>query len=243
MKVEENMSQPLAILAPGLLCDARLFEPILDVFQEHSYETHLVTHHLDDSLEGIVARLRDEVDNNREVLLVGLSMGGYIVLEAFFSNIGIPKGLVLLNTNARADRDDQKETRRRLMEQSTMGRFTGVTKKLAPMFLSEKNLKNKELVEVIIGMGEAIGQEGYVRQQTAIMNRQDRRQDLPSIEVPTLIMVGEEDQITPPKVAREMHGLIPDSKLVEVPECGHLVPLEVPELCKAELAKLMKKIA
>ena len=56
-------------------------------------------------------------------------------------------------------------------------------------------------------------------------------------------MVAEEDQITPPKVAREMHSLIPDSTLVEVPECGHLVPLEVPELCKAELAKLMQKIS
>lgn len=237
------MSQPLAILAPGLLCDERLFAPIMDVFAAHGYETLLVTHHLDDSLGGIVSRLRAQVEKNREVLLVGLSMGGYIVLEAFFSHIGVPRGLVLLNTNARADREDQKEMRRRLVEQSTLGRFTGVTKKLAPMFLSEKNLQNQDLVEVIIGMGEAIGQEGYARQQMAIMNRQDRRQDLPQIEVPTLIMVGEEDQITPPKVAREMHDLIPDSKLVEVPECGHLVPLEVPELCKAELALLMEKIA
>ena len=224
------MPQPLIILAPGLLCDDRLFEPIMDVFHSRGLDTLVVPHHLDDSLHGIVERLRQQVAQTREVVLIGLSMGGYIVLESFFAGLGDVKGLVLLNSNARADRDEQITLRKRLIAQSKLGRFTGVTKKLAPMFLSPQNAQNPALVSLITGMGEHIGRDGYVRQQTAIMGRKDRLSDLKMINVPTLIMVGAEDKVTPPKVSQEMHENITGSELVIVPNCGHLVTLEAPKI-------------
>ncbi len=82
------MPQPLIILAPGLLCDDRLFEPIMDVFHSRGLDTLVVPHHLDDSLHGIVERLRQQVAQTREVVLIGLSMGGYIVLRIIFCWVG-----------------------------------------------------------------------------------------------------------------------------------------------------------
>ena len=61
------------------------------------------------------------------------------------------------------------------------------------------------------------------------MSRCDSRPMLPSIAVPTLVLVGDEDMLTPPEQAREMAGLIPEAGLVVVPRCGHLSTLERPE--------------
>ena len=66
------------------------------------------------------------------------------------------------------------------------------------------------------------GAEAYIRQQRAIMGRPDSRPNLPGIEIPTLVLVGEGDAITPPEIAREMAEMIEWASLVVVPEAGHL---------------------
>jgi pimeloyl-ACP methyl ester carboxylesterase len=73
------------------------------------------------------------------------------------------------------------------------------------------------------------GPEAYVRQQRAIMGRPDARPLLPSIEIPTLVLAGEGDAITPPAIAREMAEMIEWASLVIVPDSGHLSTLEQPE--------------
>ncbi len=149
-------------------------------------------------------------------------------LMHIFKKVGLCVGLVLLNTSARGDTKEQTITRMRLIENSQIGRFTGVTKRLAPKFLSPENVVRSDLINVITGMGGNIGLEGYVNQQRAVMSRVDRVADLGLINVPTLIMVGEDDKITPPELSIEMHREIPLSTLRIFPGCGHLVPLERP---------------
>jgi pimeloyl-ACP methyl ester carboxylesterase len=78
-------------------------------------------------------------------------------------------------------------------------------------------------------MAEANGPKIYEQQQEAIIARPDSRPTLPKIKVPTLIVVGEGDQITPPDAAREMHEGIGGSKLAVIPRAGHLALLEQPE--------------
>jgi pimeloyl-ACP methyl ester carboxylesterase len=78
-------------------------------------------------------------------------------------------------------------------------------------------------------MAEETGPDIFVRQLRAIMSRRDSRPLLPAIAAPTLVLVGDEDRLTPPEQAREMAGLIPGATLVVVPECGHLSTLERPE--------------
>ena len=80
---------------------------------------------------------------------------------------------------------------------------------------------------------ERVGQAAFVRQQTAIMNRKDSREDLAAIKIPTLVLAGRQDALCPPKVQDEMMARLPDAKLVLVEDCGHLAPLERPEATTA----------
>ncbi len=93
-----------------------------------------------------------------------------------------------------------------------------------------------ELRQVYDLMAAETGPEVFVRQLRAIMGRRDSRPMLPAIRVPTLIVVGDADELTPPEQAREMAGLIPAAALVVVPRCGHLSTLERPQAVNAALA-------
>ena len=85
-------------------------------------------------------------------------------------------------------------------------------------------------------MAESIGSDGFVRQQRAIMARPDSCPVLREIAVPTLVVVGEEDDITPPDHASEIAaGIGASARLVTIPRCGHLATLEAPERVTAEL--------
>ena len=85
-------------------------------------------------------------------------------------------------------------------------------------------------------MAQETGPEVFVRQSRAIMSRRDSRPLLPAIAVSTVVLVGEEDALTPPEQAREMAGVIPGAALVTVPRCGHLSTLERPDAVNAALA-------
>jgi pimeloyl-ACP methyl ester carboxylesterase len=79
-----------------------------------------------------------------------------------------------------------------------------------------------------MSMMQETGAEAFTRQQRAIMARPDSRTLLPGIEIPTLVLVGDADAITPPEVAREMAEMIEWASLVVVPGSGHLSSLEEP---------------
>jgi pimeloyl-ACP methyl ester carboxylesterase len=62
-----------------------------------------------------------------------------------------------------------------------------------------------------------------------VAGRPDRRGDLPTLVIPTLVIVGAEDQVTPPSAARELACNLPQARLIEIPAAGHLSALEDPE--------------
>jgi pimeloyl-ACP methyl ester carboxylesterase len=78
-------------------------------------------------------------------------------------------------------------------------------------------------------MHDATGPEAFVRQQRAIMTRADSRPTLAAIACPTLLVVGDRDQLTSPEVMAEIADGIPGARLVTMPACGHLSTIERPE--------------
>jgi pimeloyl-ACP methyl ester carboxylesterase len=78
-------------------------------------------------------------------------------------------------------------------------------------------------------MAEETGAQAFVRQVTAIMTRPDSRPDLAAIRCPTVVLVGDGDEATPPDRAAEIANGIAGARLVIVPECGHLSTLERPQ--------------
>ncbi|WP_142850792.1 alpha/beta fold hydrolase [Telmatospirillum sp. J64-1] len=234
------MSPIPLILLPGLLCDATLWR--------HQTET------LTDLASPIVADLTQDESiaaMARRVLetapprfaLAGLSMGGYVAQEILRQAPERVLGLALLDTNARADRPEQSEQRRALIDLTTRGRFKGVTPRLLPALIHHDRLSDQHLTAAVMRMAENVGQEAFVRQQTAIMGRKEGLEDLRAITCPTLILCGRQDALTPPKVHDEMAERIPHARMIVIEDCGHLPPMERPHATSAVMRYWLQDLA
>ncbi|WP_201838628.1 alpha/beta fold hydrolase [Microvirga zambiensis] len=214
------------VLIPGLACTSRLFEPQIEALSEG--RTVLVAdHRRDDSIPAIAARLLHEAPER--FALAGLSMGGYVAMEVMRQAPERVARLALLDTNARPDSVEASQDRERLIALAQAGRLEDIHSRLWPRLVHPDNQSNQALQDISVSMLRETGTEAYIRQQRAIMARADSRPGLSGIEIPTLVLVGEGDAITPPDIAREMAEMIEWSSLVVVPGAGHLSSLEQPE--------------
>ena len=117
------------------------------------------------------------------------------------------------------------------------GKLDEVVATLAPRFVHGNRRNDAALMTTVRAMAAETGSEAFVRQQKAIMSRQDSRPLLSEIGCPTLVLVGDGDELTTPELAREIAGGIAGSRLVVVPNCGHLSTIERPEPVNAALAQ------
>lgn len=227
------MGEPL-ILLPGLLCDARLFERQRQAIAARGREVRVADLTRHDSVADMAASVLEGAPER--FALGGLSMGGYVALEVVRQAApGRVTRLALMDTQARPDAEENKARRRDLLALAERGDFKGVTPRLLPQLVDRRRLGDDHLTGLIRAMAEAVGREGFARQQRAIMGRADSRPSLAAIAVPTLVLCGREDALTPPELHREMAAAIPDATLVELPRCGHLPPLERPEAVTRQL--------
>ena len=92
----------------------------------------------------------------------------------------------------------------------------------------------------IVDMSVRVGARTYTRQNRAVIGRGDLRPVLHSINVPTAVVVGAEDRLTPLELSQEIHAVIPQSTMTVIPDCGHLPSIEKPAAMAEILLKLMK---
>jgi pimeloyl-ACP methyl ester carboxylesterase len=214
------------VFVPGLNCTDRLFGPQIEALRG-TCRTLVADHRRDDSMEAIARRLLDETPER--FALAGLSMGGYICLEVMRQAPERVTRLALLDTSARPDSEEATANRRRLMALAEAGRLEEIHRALWERLVHPDHQGDAALEDIHRQMLLETGAEAYLRQQEAIIARADSRSLLPGIEIPTLVLVGAEDVITPPELAREMAEPVEWASLVVVPHCGHLSSLEQPE--------------
>ncbi|MGO9801824.1 MAG: alpha/beta fold hydrolase [Steroidobacteraceae bacterium] len=220
------MSEPLpVVMIPGLLGSARLYAPQLPELWRRGPVT-VADHTRDDSFGAIVRRMLASAPPR--FALVGLSMGGYLCFEVLRQAPERIAKLALLDTSARADTPEQSAARRAQMAQAAAGGFAAVIEAQFERLVHPAHADDAALRELSRLMAEDVGAAAFARQQTAVMGRPDSRPMLGTIECPTLVLVGAEDQLTPPERAREIADGIRGAQLVTVPECGHLSTLEQP---------------
>ena len=219
------------LLLPGLLCDDRLWRDQASALADVA-EIKIADLTRDDSLDamadGAIAGMPDRF------ALAGLSMGGYVAFAILRRAPGRVARLCLLDTSARPDTPEQARRRRGLLALARTGRFRGVTPRLLPQLLHPGRLT--ELGDEVMAMAERVGKDAFLRQQLAILKRPDSRPNLPGIRVPTVVVVGAEDQLTPPDHAAEIAAKVPGAELHILKDCGHLAPIERP----AEVSHLMR---
>jgi pimeloyl-ACP methyl ester carboxylesterase len=122
-----------------------------------------------------------------------------------------------------------------MIELARAGRYDEIADLSYPLLVHPDRLEDQALRELLKSMAQDTGPEAYIRQQTAIMHRCDSRPDLAAIGCPTLVLVGEADQLTPPALAQEIAADIGGAQLAVVPGSGHLLTLEQPQRVTAAL--------
>jgi pimeloyl-ACP methyl ester carboxylesterase len=226
------MAKPNLLLVPGLLCDRRLWQAQVDGLK-HAGECTVA----DVSQAGTIAGMASAAIAKMPpgpFALAGLSMGGYVALEIQRQAPSRVVGLALLDTNARPDSEQATDDRRRMMKMAQAD-FERVVNALLPRLLLPANMRNATIVSTVKAMAASTGKDAYCRQQEAIIGRIDSRPHLAKITCPTLILCGKEDALTPVALHQEMANAIAGSRLVIAAQCGHLSPLEQPQLVTMNL--------
>jgi len=222
---------PLALL-PGLLCDATLWQPQVAALSDIA-EPRVADLTTQESIaamaESVLAMMPERF------ALAGLSMGGYVALEIMATAPERVSRLALLDTRFRQDGAGESARRRGLIELAQKGQFKGVTPRLLPLFIHQDRLDDVDLTGTVQAMAEQVGKAAFIRQQQAILGRRDHTATLAGIRVPSLVLCGRQDALTPLADHQAMAAGIADSRLVVVEECGHLSTLERPGAVNAAL--------
>ena len=220
------------VLVPGLACSARLYAAQIPELWRHG-PVQVADHRGADSMAALAEQVLAVAPPRFN--LVGLSMGGYLSFELLRRAPERVARLALLDTSARPDTPEHIERRTAQIAAVGDGKLADVVDALFPMLFPPARHSDDALRELTHVMARECGPDAFIRQLTAIMKRPDSRPDLARISCPTLVLVGEEDQLTPPDRAEEMVAAIPDARLVAVADCGHLSTLDQPEAVNAAL--------
>jgi len=233
------MQEPLPVLlVPGLLATPRLYADQIPALWRFGPVT-VADHTRAETMTAIAQHILAVAPPR--FALVGLSMGGYVAFEILRQAPNRVAKLALLDTAARPDTPEQSERRRRQIETAQGGRYGDIADLMFPILVHRARHGDGDLKRLVRTMAEETGAEAFVRQQRAIMGRVDSRPDLGGIACPTLVLVGEGDELTPPDRAQEMEAGIAGSKLVVVPDCGHLSTLERPQPVTRALVEWMER--
>jgi pimeloyl-ACP methyl ester carboxylesterase len=224
-------SSPI-VLVPGLFCTPRMYADQIPALWEFGPVT-VADHRRHNSMTAIANSILASAPP--KFALVGLSMGGYIAFEVLRQAPERVVRLALLDTTARPDAPEQTKVRNEQIELARSGAFGKIVRAALPMLLHRQT--DESLRNAVIQMAEETGAETFIRQQQAIMGRADSRPLLASIRCPTLVVVGEQDRLIPPDRSQEIAAGIAGSRLVTIPECGHISTLEQPQATTAALVE------
>ena len=195
--------------------------------------------HSIDDYAGDVIDLLDAL-HIHDAVVGGLSMGGYVAFALLRHASRYVRGLILADTKAQADTPEGVEGRKRMIELVGAKGPAAVADEMLPKLLGETTRRTRPaVVEQVRSLATSSSAEAIAGALRALMTRPDSTPQLASIHVPTLIVVGDEDTVTPPSAAAEMHRAIAGSELVTIPEAGHLTNLEQPDAFDAALARFL----
>lgn len=231
------MDEPLVLL-PGMMCDARVFGPQLAALSpEFTLTVAPITG--GDRMEEIASRLLDKLP--RKFALAGLSMGGCVAMEILRRAPDRLSRIALMDTNALAETPQSAAN----YEPMIIKARSGPLSEAVPEFMSPDHLApgphRKDVMALVTDMAENIGAEAIIRQARALQRRRDQQATLRRCKVPTLVLCGAEDGMTPVKRHSFMADLIPYADLKVIDGAGHLPTLEQPEATTAALLEWLRQ--
>lgn len=170
----------------------------------------------------------------------GLSMGGYAAFAILRHAPRYVRGLILADTRSQADTPEGVAGRKRMLQLLAEKGPSAVVDEMIPKLLGASTRASRpEVGDHVRALALSNPAESIAGGIRALMTRPDSTPLLSTIHCPTLILVGEEDTLTPPALSEEMHRAIAGSELVVVPGAGHLSSFERPDAFNSALAAFL----
>jgi pimeloyl-ACP methyl ester carboxylesterase len=175
-------------------------------------------------------------------ILCGLSMGGYISLRAVEKEQNRFAGLILCDTRSESDDNDGKIKRSIAIDKISVQGVEAFVNEFVPnCFHPNMPKKLGEMYDRIFTLTKKQNSIGVKGALIAMLSRRDTTDSLTNIKIPTLVLVGVEDALTPPKVMKKLASKIKKSKFYVIPKAGHMSPLENPGYVNKKIKKFIEK--
>jgi pimeloyl-ACP methyl ester carboxylesterase len=175
-----------------------------------------------------------------QAVFAGLSLGGYVLFELLRQAPARVRGLVLADTRTSVDTPERLAARERSIERARTQGASAIADEMLPGLLGPTtHARRPQVVAQVRALIESQPPETIVAGLQAIMTRPDSAAVPPSVAVPTLIVVGDEDVITPPSDAQAIHRAVRGSTLVTISGAGHMSNLEDPDAFNAALRRFL----
>ncbi len=196
---------------------------------------------LDDYAHAVLAWL--DARGVRTCVVGGVSMGGYVAAALWRLAPERCEGLLFIDTRAQADSESARAGRETMLVALHQRGVGAVADQMVPNLLGASTRRQHPAVEArlqdLIARQAAAAVEGAI---VRIRDRADAAPTLGTVTVPTLVVVGEEDVITPVPEAERIAALVPGARLVRLPAVGHLPPMEAPEAFNRLLAGFLAEV-
>ncbi len=220
------MQRSVLAFACAHLADERLYAAQVAALQSR-YDCRVFAFRDHDSLRDMADDLLAAVPE--KFTLIGLSLGGYLAFEVLRVAPGRVERLVLIDTTAVADTPARREGRLSDIAKVEAGGIDALIPELPRRWLLPAHAQRADLVALMADMARAIGARGQRNQQAAMLARPDSHADLSRVRVPTLILCGRQDPVTPVADHEAMARCVPGARIEVIENCGHLSTIEQPE--------------
>ena len=252
---EWGSGQPVVLLH-AFPCNRAMWAPQISVLTQ-SHQAQVITPdfrgfgeseapegpYLMETLADDIAAMLDAL-HIQDCILGGLSMGGYVAFAFYRAYRSRVRALILADTRHQADTVEGRAAREETAQLAECEGSQAVAEWYLPRLLTAETLQEPTGTTARLrAMMEAATPTGMAGALRGIALRQASTDLLSQIDCPTLVLVGEEDQITPITDARFMAERIPNAWLVTIPQAAHLSNMEQPELFNQALATFLEALA
>jgi pimeloyl-ACP methyl ester carboxylesterase len=232
--------KPVLLLIPGMFNTAAIWDPVrahlgddLDIHIADVLTQSSIAEMADDAWDRVAA-----LEPGTPLVVAGYSMGGYVAIELLARHQARVSAAAFIDTSAQVETAESMQSREKTIA-ALERNFERAVAAVIPFSLHPDHHGDAGLVEGMRSMMHGVGAETAIRQTRAIMGRADHRAMLAQLAMPTLVLCGRQDKVTPPELSEALAALIPGARLSWLEQSGHQTPLEQPAEVAAALQQLI----
>ncbi|MCP5281912.1 MAG: alpha/beta fold hydrolase [Rhodoferax sp.] len=233
---------PVLLLIPGMFNTGAIWDPVR-AHLDPAVDVRVANVLTQPSISAMADDAWAQVANlppGTPLIVAGYSMGGYVLIELLARHARRVDAAAFVDTSAQIETPDSMAAREKTIAALERS-FERAVSAVIPFSLHPDHHTRSDLVEGMRTMMHAVGAEAAIRQTRAIMARADHRAMLAQLHIPTLVVCGAQDKVTPPALSDDLAALVPGAERLTLAQAGHQVPLEQPQALAAALMQLITR--